>query len=335
MHCSIALTGALLALATQAIGRPGVNHQIAKKTERTTSPEGCLIVRGSDTGSGEYSKPSEALEALGSGTEEACIFIYSGTYDDYFRIEYGGPLTFYGYTTNVESPADNTVTIQRRKSSSEAGDLDSSSVASIRSANFKAYNINFHNTWGKGTQAVAVTARGEQQGYYACGFYGYQDTLYAHSGKQYYSNCYIEGAVDFIFGNAGAWFNQCTIASNGEGYITANSRETEDDPNWYVFDKSTITTASGVSGLTEEVYLGRPWRILARVMYQNCDLSDIIHPEGWTEMEEGATPIFEEYNNSGAGSDTSARKYLTPASEAVTRDQLWGSGWEEWVDMDW
>lgn len=30
---------------------------------------------------------------------------------------------------------------------------------------------------------------------YACGIYGYQDTLYAKSGYQYFSRCYIEGIL--------------------------------------------------------------------------------------------------------------------------------------------
>jgi len=49
----------------------------------------------------------------------------------------------------------------------------------------------------------------------------------------------MEGAVDYIFGNAAAWFGECTIASNGGGAITATSRETASDPSWYVFDHST------------------------------------------------------------------------------------------------
>lgn len=124
--------------------------------------------------------------------------------------------------------------------STEAGSLDASSVANIVSANFKAYNINFKNTYGSGSQAVAVTANGDQQGFYGCGFYGYQDTLYAKSGNQYYSNCYMEGAVDYIFGDASAWFGECTIASNGGGAITATSRETADDTTYYVIDHSTV-----------------------------------------------------------------------------------------------
>lgn len=86
-----------------------------------------------------------------------------------------------------------------------------------------------------------MTANGNKQGYYGCSFKGYQDTLYAKAGTQYYSNCYVEGAVDYIFGDAAAWFGECTIASNGGGAITAMSRETTSDASWYVFDHSTVS----------------------------------------------------------------------------------------------
>lgn len=108
------------------------------------------------------------------------------------------------------SYADNVVTFQRNMTSTAAGNLDGSSVMNVVSANFRAYNLNFKNTYGAGTQAVAVTANGNQQGYYGVGLYGYQDTLYAKGGAQYYSNCYVEGAVDYIFGGAAAWFGECT-----------------------------------------------------------------------------------------------------------------------------
>lgn len=105
---------------------------------------------------------------------------------------------------------DNVVTFQRSMTSTAAGNLDGSAVMNVVSSNFRVYNMNFDNTYGAGTQAVAVTANGNQQGYYGVGFYGYQDTLYAKGGDQYYSNCYIEGAVDYIFGGAAAWFGECT-----------------------------------------------------------------------------------------------------------------------------
>lgn len=223
------------------------------------------------------------------------------------------------------------VTITHSINSSAAGSLDASSTLQVKSANFKLYNINVKNGYGSGAQAVALTANGNQQSYYGCGFYGYQDTLYAKSGSQYYSTCYIEGAVDYIFGDAAAWFGKCTIASNGAGAVTANSRLTVSDSTWFVIDHSTVEAASG-SSLTGKVYLGRPWRALARVIYQYSVLTDVINAAGWTTLATDATPIFEEYENTGAGADTSARVDETTTAAAVTKKDLWGSGWEDWID---
>ncbi|KAF7909127.1 hypothetical protein BELL_0115g00060 [Botrytis elliptica] len=312
------------------VGSIDASAVLHKRAGRTSPPSGCLTVRGSGTLSGEYSTVGAALTALGSSTTTACIFIYSGTYNEQLTISYGGNLTVYGYTTNTGTYKSNTVTITHGINSTTIG-LDASSTVNIRSANFKAYNVNFANTYGAGVQAVAVTANGDQQGYYGCSFTGYQDTLYAKAGKQYYSNCYIEGAVDYIFGNAAAWFGECTIASNGGGAITASSRTLATDSSWYIIDSSTITQADGFS-LTGKVYLGRPWRALARVIFQNSVLTDVVNAAGWTTLAADATPIFMEYANTGAGASTSARVYETAATGTVSKTTLWGSNWASWID---
>lgn len=71
---------------------------LAKRTARTSTPSGCLTVRGAGTESGEYSTLTAAIAALGSSTTAKCIFIYGGTYDEGVYINYKGPLTLYGYT---------------------------------------------------------------------------------------------------------------------------------------------------------------------------------------------------------------------------------------------
>ncbi|KAH8902734.1 putative pectin methylesterase [Coniochaeta sp. PMI_546] len=313
-----------LTLATVALAVPSEK----RVTGRTSPPSGCKVVRQGST-TGEYKTISSAISSL-SGTAAACIFIYQGSYAENFTISYGGALTIYGYTTDVGGYKQNTVTVTHTVSSPETGNLDASSTIQVKSANFKMYNVNVKNGYGKGAQAVALTANGNQQGYYGCGFYGYQDTLYAKAGYQYYSNCYIEGAVDYIFGDAAAWFGECTIASNGAGAITASSRESSSDTGWYVIDHSTITAASGAS-VAGQVYLGRPWRVLARVIYQYSTLTNVVNAKGWAPMADGATPIFEEYSNTGDGASTASRVYLTQATAAVTKSQLWPNGYG-WID---
>lgn len=181
-------------------------------------------------------------------------------------------------------------------------------------------------------KTIRLTANADKLGFYGCQFKSYQDTLYAKKGTQYYSNCYIEGAVDYIFGAASAWFGECTVASSGGGAITASSRETADDESWYVIDSSTVTGASGVSGLAEKVYLGRPWRVLARVVFQNSKLADIVNPKGWTTMAEGATPLFYEWNNEGDGASTAEREYESSLEAAVSHATVLGSDYNSWID---
>ena len=68
---------------------------------------------------------------------------------------------------------------------------------------FHAENITFENSFGTGSQAVAVLVEADRLVFKHCRFLGWQDTLYAKNGRQYYEDCYIEGHVDFIFGRGG------------------------------------------------------------------------------------------------------------------------------------
>lgn len=50
-------------------------------------------------------------------------------------------------------------------------------------------------------QAVALKIEGDQCAFYGCGFYGAQDTLLDDRGRHFFKNCFIQGSIDFIFGN--------------------------------------------------------------------------------------------------------------------------------------
>lgn len=63
----------------------------------------------------------------------------------------------------------------------------------------------------------------------------FQDTLYLHYGKQYLKDCYIEGSVDFIFGNSTALLEHCHIHCKSAGFITAQSRKSSQETTGYVF----------------------------------------------------------------------------------------------------
>jgi pectinesterase len=102
------------------------------------------------------------------------------------------------------------------------------------------YNINIKNSAGDASQAVALSTRGTDMGFYGCSFLGWQDTLYTHIGSQFFGRCYIEGAVDFIFGITGnSWFQGCKLAVlKAEGTITAQGRTSSSTTGFYVFNEA-------------------------------------------------------------------------------------------------
>ncbi|KAJ1392636.1 Pectinesterase, catalytic, partial [Sesbania bispinosa] len=72
---------------------------------------------------------------------------------------------------------------------------------------FSARNITFENTAPapmpgmQGWQAAAFRISGDKAYFSGCGFYGAQDTLCDDAGRHYFKECYIQGSIDFIFGN--------------------------------------------------------------------------------------------------------------------------------------
>lgn len=63
------------------------------------------------------------------------------------------------------------------------------------------YRAVAQNSYGPGDQAVALRISGDRCAFYGCRLLGYQDTVLDESGKHYFSNCFIEGAIDFICGD--------------------------------------------------------------------------------------------------------------------------------------
>jgi len=170
----------------------------------------------------------------------------------------------------------------------------------------EAENLTFANSAGRGSevgQAVALKVTGDRAVFRRCRFLGWQDTLYATgTGRQLYRECHIEGDVDFIFGHALALFERCTIHAKGQGYLTAQARDTADVQGGYLFRECKLTASPEVK--PETVYLGRPWRDFARVAFVRCWLDSHIRPEGWhnwDKPEREQTAFFAEVACSGPG----------------------------------
>jgi len=197
----------------------------ALAASRTSPPSGCLVVSKSPA-SGQYGTVSAAVKAVAASSSSApqCIFIYPGTYAEQVLVPSlkTSQLSIYGSTTETSSYGANTVTLTSSLSQANGLSNDETGTLRVKAAGFRLYNVNVNNEYGKGSQAVALSAQADS-GYYGCGFTGFQDTLLANSGRQVYSRCLVQGATDFVFGRRGAaWFERCDVrvVSASLGYVT-------------------------------------------------------------------------------------------------------------------
>ena len=122
--------------------------------------------------------------------------------------------------------------------------------------------------------------------------------------RLFFKDCYICGTTDFIFGPSTAWFEDCTIESLINSYVTAASTPA-DATYGYIFNKCQLIAKNGV----DKVYLGRPWRDYGYTLFMNCDLGAHIRPEGWHhwEKQRELTARYLEYNNHGVGAQPEQR----------------------------
>lgn len=66
----------------------------------------------------------------------------------------------------------------------------------------------------QGYQAVAMRVSGDRAVFYKVRFIGSQDTLFDLQGSHYFYKCFIQGATDFIFGNARSLYQADTETNN-------------------------------------------------------------------------------------------------------------------------
>ncbi|RZK90522.1 MAG: pectin esterase, partial [Hymenobacter sp.] len=150
----------------------------------------------------------------------------------------------------------------------------------VQANDFTAEKVTIANAAGyTAGQAVALNVEGDRAAFRHCRLVGNQDVLLlATAGsRQYYQDCYIEGTTDFIFGASIGVFDHCVIKSKKNSFVTAASTPADQDYG-FVFLDCTLTADTA---LAKKVYLGRPWRPHAQVVYLRCKLGGHVAPTGW------------------------------------------------------
>ena len=211
-----------------------------------------------------------------------------------------------------KSPED--VVISAAQNAKTAGGTFFTETAEIDGENFEADNVTLENDAGNTGQAVAAAVRSDRAVFKRCRFIGNQDTLFADWGRQYYVDSYIEGGVDFIFGNAAAVFDHSEIHINKPGFLTAQSRTAEYQATGYVIDHSRVTSGIAPPAADTDAqakpqrrgfFLGRPWRPYSRVVVMHTELPEDLNPEGWSLWSRDdptqPTAFYADFENSGPG----------------------------------
>ncbi|MHB9055588.1 MAG: pectinesterase family protein [Paludibacteraceae bacterium] len=284
-----------------------------------TDKKGYDIVVAQD-GSGDFRTVQEAINDVPDfRKKQTRIFIRNGYYREKIIIpETKDSLILVGEDNFKTVLSFNNFASKPTAFGDQLGTSGSASVY-ISPANFIAENITFENAAGPVGQAVAVIVRSDKARFVNCRFLGFQDTLYTHKmgSRQYYKNCFIEGTVDFIFGFSTAYFEECDIYCKSNGYVTAASTP-QGVQYGYVFYHCKISGEN-----PESFYLGRPWRPYAHVAFIECEMSNVIKPEGWDNWGKKTnekTAQFLEYKNTGKGGNMQNKRIVW--SKTLTESQL-------------
>ena len=292
--------------------------------------------------SGTFPTIQDALNAIPKDNQNlAVIYIHAGTYRERLTIT----------TPNVTLIGDGpgkTVIVQSFSAREILEDGATrgtfrtySCLVDTHDVTFK--NLTLENDAGPGFiagQALALYADGDRLVFDRCYLKGHQDTLFTAplppkevepggfrgpkqfaprvNGRHYYKNCYIEGDIDFIFGSATAYFEDCEFfsiypdrpeykenAPDCCGYVTAASTP-EGQEYGYVMKNCHFTGNCP----PDTVYLGRPWREYAKTVLINCYMDRHIKKTGWHDWNKPAArehSFYAEYGSYGPSGDCSNR----------------------------
>ncbi|MDR1023809.1 MAG: hypothetical protein LBL94_11160 [Prevotellaceae bacterium] len=298
-----------------SITATGSNGDVARlyKPAKLHNPYSIIVAAD---GSGTHTTIKAAFAAIPNNSNSpTVVFIKKGTYREWLILESSkrnvilvgehADSTVITYNAAAPDPYPTDGSAPKAASGSTIGTMGSATLH-VEAENFYAENLTIQNTAGVSAgQAVALRTTKDKQVFVSCKLKGFQDTHYTHgNGRQYYKNCRIEGTVDFIFGNAAAYFDECVLyclARSGGGEVTAGAGPA--GKYGYVFNHCVIEGSATAGSYS----LGRPWQDSCHVVFMNTSMSGAIKAKGWDTWST-KTYKYREYSNSGTGAGNTATR---------------------------
>ncbi|CAL5392099.1 unnamed protein product [Camellia sinensis] len=194
----------------------------------------------------------------------------------------------------------------------------SQSPNAVNGQGFIARDMTFENTARpQKHQAVAFRSDSDLSVLFRCAIRGYQDTLYAHSLRQFCRECQITGTVDFVFGDGTVVFQNCRILArlglpDQKNTITAQGRKDPSESSGFSIQFSNISAEPDLLASLNSTYtyLGQPWKLYSRTVIMQSYMSNAIRQEGWIEWNGNFaldTLFYGEFMNNGPGAGLGSR----------------------------
>ena len=270
-------------------------------------------------GNGDYITVQEAIDAAPSELDKPyLIFITNGEYEEYVMIPkkknfihligQDKDKTIIKYKVTVskenvtdkypENPWDYSYLNPANNMSSEQ-----CAVMVIFGNDFYAENLTLENTWGtenqSGPQADALCTRVDRIAFFNCKLLSFQDTWWVHqatndiSARNYADNCWIEGAVDYVYGSANLLVENSTLYNVRAGSVLTAGSQYEGTPWGHVF-KDCIMDGNDAAK-SQGNFFGRPWHNAPKELFINVDCRIPMDPAGWQDMNT-SPGLFAVYN---------------------------------------
>jgi hypothetical protein len=247
-----------------------------------------------------YATVQAAVDAVAGQSEfnRANIFIAPGIYREIVTVD----KPYISFIGTGSSPDATTIVFSRGLGSFGLGQIVEIQDGATA---FMARNLTFENSIPDKnlTPALAVRSAADRVIFDNVRFLGYQDTLMVDEmSRQYFRDSFITGDADFIFGDATAVFDHCTIESTDFGWITAaNTRRTT--ANGLVFLDCTLVPGTDrnpsvddrTTALPGTVFLGRPWEwwnpeAMPSVVFIRTKMGSHIAAAGWDPWNDTGIP---------------------------------------------
>ncbi|KAG9459763.1 hypothetical protein H6P81_004271 [Aristolochia fimbriata] len=285
------------------------------------SPEANVTV--AKDGSGNFTTVQAAVDAAPKKSKDRFVIrIKAGTYKENVVVDKGK------WNVVMVGDGQDTTIISGSLNKVDGTPTFHSGTVIAAGKGFMARDISFVNDAGPDKhQAVALRSSSDQSVFHRCTFDAYQDTLYAHSNRQFYRDCTIRGTVDFIFGNAAAVFQKCLIQPRepGAGQKNIVTAQGKVDPNQNTGISIQGCTIYPLDKVTAPTYLGRPWKDYSTTLIMQTTIDSVVDPAGWLAWVENTLPpdtiYYAEYSNQGTGSGVEKRVKWAGYKPAISAEE--------------